>query len=111
MGDPGVLSPDTLDAAALAAIGDGYDVGAITGHWAAARDGEDQTFVLTTRLGSVDREFVLTVMQHRATAGDLLVPLLEACALQGFPVAAPLRQRDSTQPLTFAGRRVALSPR
>jgi homoserine kinase type II len=111
MGDPGVLSPATLDAAALAALGDAYDVGAITGHWTVPRDGEDQSFVLATRVGPVEREYVLTVMQHRAAAGELLLPLLEACAAEGLPVAAPLRQRDGTQPLTFAGRRVMLCPR
>lgn len=111
MGDPGVLSADTLDAAALAAIGDAYDVGTIVAHWAVTRDGEDQTFLLTGRLGSVAREYVLTIMQHRATAGDLLAPLLEACAARGLPVAAPLRQRTGTAPLTFAGRRIVLCRR
>jgi homoserine kinase type II len=111
VGDSGVLNPDALDAAALAAIGDAYDVGTISGHWAGQREGDGQTFYLTARRGSVEREYVLTVMPHRAAAGDLLAPLLEACAAKGFPVAAPLRQRDGTVPLTFAGRRVTLYPR
>ena len=52
MGDSGVLSGEPLDAAALAAIGDAYDIGTITGHWAGPGDGS-RSLTLTLPFGGM----------------------------------------------------------
>jgi len=80
-------------------------------HWPAAHGIENRNFFLAAVHGGTALEYVLTLMERPASAGDALVTLLDRCAVRGLPVPAPLRTRSGAPTLVVDGKHAFLCPR
>ena len=100
-----------LDEESLTRIADSYALGTITSHWPATRGIENRNFFLACGHENHSSEYVLTVMERPANAGDALTDLLDACAAAGLPVPAAIRTRNDATGFELAGKPVMLCPR
>ena len=70
-----------------------YDIGELVRFWPAANGIENSNYFLATQQGDRPREFVLTIMEQAANAGDSYAPMMEALYKGGLPIAPPLRSK------------------
>jgi homoserine kinase type II len=80
-------------------------------HWPAAHGIENRNFFLAAVRGGTALEYVLTLMERPANAGEALVTLLDLCARRGLPVPTPLRTRNGSPILVVDGKHALLCPR
>lgn len=67
-----------------------YDIGSLVRHWAAANGIENSNYFVETEHAGKRREFVLTLMEQDANAGEAYVAMMNALDAGGLPVAPPL---------------------
>lgn len=70
-----------------------YGAGALIRHWPASGGIENSNFFILTEHQGTQREYVLTILEQPANAGERLVPLLDVCVDAGLPVPRALRTR------------------
>ncbi len=88
-----------------------YDIGELVRHWPATAGIENSNYFLATRKRGVERQYVLTIMEQPANAGDALVPLLDVCVAAGLPVPAVIRTVHGEPLYQLDGKPALLCPR
>jgi homoserine kinase type II len=99
MGDRGVLinrpEPERairhLDVLQLEALTAEYPIGELIRYWPATAGIENSNYFLRTVRAGTEGDYVLTVLERPANAGDSLVPLLDVCRAAGLPVPRVIR--------------------
>ncbi len=79
------LPTETLEATLAS-----YDIGLLQRFWPAANGIENSNYFVQTQRDGQCREYVLTIMEQPANAGDSYVPMMQALAAGGLPVPEPL---------------------
>jgi len=110
-----VNAVDRLDLPSLKALVHGYGIGEPVRYWPATSGIENSNYFIVTAQGAAadgaERQYVLTLLERPANAGDALVVLLDTCEAAGLPVPAVLRDRDGRALTELAGKPAMLCSR
>jgi homoserine kinase type II len=88
-----------------------YDLGALKRYWAASDGIENTNYFVEVSTDAGPRQFVLTIFEREAYAGDLMVDLLDCLSEAGLPVAPVIRNRFGAPRDTLAGKPAMIAPR
>ncbi len=88
-----------------------YDIGALQRYWPAANGIENSNYFIATEGPHGPRNFVLTILEQAANAGDAYVPMMETLYDAGLPVAPPLRNMADQAVEELSGKPTLLQHR
>lgn len=88
-----------------------YDIGTLRRYWQATNGIENSNYFVQTEDAGRHREFVLTIMEQAANAGEAYVPMMDTLYAGGLPVAPPLLNMAGLPIENLAGKPALLQQR
>ena len=88
-----------------------YDIGPLQRYWPAANGIENSNYFIVTEGKYGPRNFVLTILEQAANAGEAYVPMMDALYAAGLPVAPPLRNMTGLAVEELSGKPTLLQHR
>ena len=88
-----------------------YDIGQLKRYWPASNGIENSNYFVTTEHNQRLRQFVLTIMEQPANAGNAYVGMMDALFEGGLPVAPPIRNLADLAIEDVCGKPAMLQPR
>ena len=88
-----------------------YELGGLERYWPASNGVENTNYFVRVANKRGPHEVVVTMLERPPNSGALLVPLLDACADAGLPVAPILRNRQGSPSDQINGKPTLVSPR
>ena len=88
-----------------------YDIGQLQRYWPASNGIENSNYFVTTEHDQRQRQFVLTIMEQPANAGEAYVGMMDRLFEGGLPVAPPIRNLADLAVEDICGKPALLQPR
>jgi homoserine kinase type II len=88
-----------------------YELGGLERYWPASNGVENTNYFVRVANKRGPHEVVVTMLERPPNSGALLVPLLDACADAGLPVAPIIRNRNGSASDHIHGKATMVAPR
>ena len=88
-----------------------YGLGGLERYWPATKGVENTNYFVRVADSRGPHDIVVTMLERQSSSGALLVPLLDACAEAGLPVAPIIRNRKGLPSDVINGKPTMVSPR